>query len=137
MSSPGSQGSQDNDNPTVYAVRFFPRARQEAEEAALRLADLAGEEVAAAWLTGFEAEVRKLSSSPRRFPLVPEPENRRLARETRQLVYRRTSSSVAYRILFFIEDDGADGPTVLIIHVRHAARRPLTAQEARELRESL
>jgi plasmid stabilization system protein ParE len=68
------------------------------------------------WVNGAERACQTLSEMPRRCPLAPE--NDSLDYETRQLLYG------AYRILFTIEDD-----TVLILHVRHGARRSMTPDE--------
>jgi hypothetical protein len=52
------------------------------------------------------------------------------------MVYRRPGSSpnsVAYLVLFTVEDNTPDGPRVTILHVRHAARKPLSRAEARAI----
>jgi hypothetical protein len=75
-----------------------------------------------------------LAMDPRRYPVAREaalfPN-----REVRQLVYRRTPSSVAYRLLYSVEDAPAagEGPTVRLVHVRHGSAREMTRREARAI----
>ena len=60
--------------------------------------------------------MESLSTSPARCPLTPESKD--INREVRQLLYDQ------YRILFEIEGD-----TVIVDHIRHQKRRPLTADD--------
>lgn len=64
------------------------------------------------WLAGFGEAARTLDSMPERCALAPE--NPTFSREIRQLLYDQ------YRILFTIK-----GRMVRVLHVRHAARKPL------------
>jgi plasmid stabilization system protein ParE len=73
-------------------------------------------ERADAWVQGVDAAVHTLIHFPRRCPLAPE--NDAFATEIRQLLYGE------YRILFTIEDG-----VVRVVHVRHGARRQMSADE--------
>ena len=52
------------------------------------------------------------------------------------MLYRRTAGGPAYRVLFVLRENSDDAPTVTIIHVRHAAHKPMTRKEAREIEAS-
>ena len=90
-----------------------------------------GEQIADAWRDGLGEAIATLATWPRRCPIVPE--SSRFRNEVRQLLYRRTASSVAYRILFTVQDDSPDGPVVVILALRHGSARPITRAEAREI----
>jgi plasmid stabilization system protein ParE len=119
---------------TAYAIRITPRALAEIDRATDRFEGFVGEEMAHAWRVGVRQQVRTLSSHPRQHPIVAEQQY--FSEEVRQVLYRRTSSSAAYRLLFRIDDSGRDGPLVVVFHVRHAAAKPIGRKEARELRSS-
>lgn len=57
--------------------------------------------------------------------------------EVRRLLYRRTVGSAAYHVLYTVDEAGDDGPRVTVFHIRHAARKPLSAKESRDLRGGL
>jgi len=64
------------------------------------------------------------------------PRGARFRRDVRRLVYRRPGSSrtsPVYLVLYSVEDATLDGPLVSILSVRHAARKPLTRDEARAI----
>lgn len=69
---------------------------------------------AAAWRQGLLQAAQALEQFPQRCPLAPESG---ATLEIRQLLYGR------YRVLFTITHD-----IVYILHIRHTARRPLTAE---------
>jgi plasmid stabilization system protein ParE len=127
-----NHGTGGEDPQTTYTVRLGERALRDTDAAIVHLADTASEQLAAEWRTGLMRAVRTLASQPRRFPLAPEP----FRREVRQMIYRRTGNAAAYRILFAItgeEQDALDAPTVWVLHIRHAAARPLTRAQVRDL----
>jgi plasmid stabilization system protein ParE len=70
---------------------------------------------AAEWRQGLLQAAQALAQFPHRCPLAPESG---AALETRQVLYGR------YRVLFTIT-----GETVYILHLRHTARQPLTADD--------
>jgi plasmid stabilization system protein ParE len=122
------------DVPLSFAVRIDPRALDQILEAEKWLVGLAGVEIAKEWRNGLRRELAKLATHPRQFPRVPEQQY--FSRETRHIVYRRSNASVAYRLVYFIDESGMDGPTVTVSHVRHAAARPLGRKTAREIENS-
>jgi plasmid stabilization system protein ParE len=72
---------------------------------------------AAQWYDGCLGALESLGPMPQRCRLAPEADT--FQREIRQLVYH------SHRILFEVVGD-----TVNVLHVRHAARLPLTPGEA-------
>lgn len=117
----------------VYAVRLSVRARDDVTEAALWLAELNGDSVKAeAWSERLYQEIGKLATSARAYAVAAR-ETKYFGRETRQMLYRRNAASTAYRIFFTIAEDGPDGASVTILHVRHGSRKPLTRKEAGEI----
>lgn len=115
------------DEPQNHRLRIAERASRDIVEAVVHFIDTAGDYVAEQWQEGLYAEFAALATQPRRFAVVPEAVFRQ---ETRQLLYRRTNQSAAYRLLYIVTE-GDDGPTVTLIHVRHASARPIRRAEAR------
>ena len=108
-----------------YVVRLNERAINDINAAYVRIAEVVSESVANAWREGLADAMASLSIFPRSHPLASE----KFRTEVRQLLYQRPGSQISYRILFtIIEDEGPahDAPTVLILHIRHAAARPAT-----------
>ena len=94
------------------------------------MVDITGNAPAArTWRNRLLEETGTLIQNPHRFA-QDEQASRRFGRQTRRLLFRPTSGSAAYHIFFTITDETPDGPRVQILHVRHAARRPLTREEA-------
>ena len=125
---------QNPDQPLFWAIRFTSRAKAESFAALDYFVDKEGIEIGRAWKKGFDAEVAKLAQFPAMWPLAEED---KLFRESvRRMLYRRTASGPAYRILFVLRENSDDAPTVTIIHVRHAAQKPMTWKEAREIESS-
>lgn len=118
------------DTPRTYVVRFTLRAAADIDAAHARFVDFSGEEIADEWKAGLFDAVAPLSTIPHR---QIAPENSRFQQEVRQLIYRRRTGSVAYRILFTIIDSQADAPYIRILHVRHGSARPITRAEARDM----
>ena len=116
----------------IYALRLKERAVRDMDSAYIRFAELVSPEVADQWRDGLQNAIAGLAYNPRRHSLAPE----NFQREVRQIVYRRSGSKVAYRILFTItgELEGSqDAPTVTILHVRHASSRPMTRTQSRQI----
>jgi len=83
---------------------------------------------AARWFNGFVDALDSLKVSPERCGLAPE--NDVVESEIRQFLYGRRSG--VYRALFTVT-----GGEVHILHIRHAARQAMTAEElTRGIRES-
>ena len=116
----------------AYDVRLSERAQRDIDFATVHFAETASVQIAISWRDGLIEFLESLCTFPRRFPVAPE----RFQVEIRQALYRRQKSRVAYRILFQItgEDETANQtPTVRILHIRHAAARPITRKEARAI----
>ncbi len=124
-------GESDAEPLISYAIRIEARAERDIREALLRTADLSGDEIARDWTAGLYEAFATLGTLPRRCAVAAE--TRFFSIEIRQLQYRRTRNAPPYRILFTIVEAGSDGPVVSVLHVRHAARRPMTRKEAREV----
>lgn len=77
-------------------------------------------EAAARWFNGFVEALCSLTTFPDRCGAAPE--NDAVEPEIRQLLYGHRNS--VYRALFTIVEN-----EVHVLHVRHAARRPMTAEE--------
>ena len=123
-----------SEEPKQYALRVTPRAERDIEAAIVHFADTAGFEIAQVWRGRLFEEIASLATNPARFPIAPEmPYLRGFKGEFRQLVWRRTVSSVAYRIIFWIEEEGYDGPTVSVAYVRHGSAKPITRKDVRDL----
>jgi toxin ParE1/3/4 len=99
---------------SAYRVEFTKRAVRD-----LRLLFLAihAEEspAAARWFDGLERSIGSLTHAPHRCPLAPEASARRLVRE---LLYGHKPH--IYRVLYRVLERRK---TVLVLHIRHGARR--------------
>ena len=103
----------------TYQVRFLPPALDDLD-AAYEWAATGSPHKAAQWLDRFHLALATLESHPRRCPVAPE--NRKTARELRQLLYGKRPN--VFRAVFTVE-----GNTVWVIRIRRAQRRTLTADE--------
>lgn len=77
-------------------------------------------EAAARWFNGFVEALHSLRTAPERCGLAPE--NGAVEPEIRQLLYGRRGG--VYRALFTVT-----GNDVRILHIRHAARQTMIAEE--------
>ena len=120
----------DANEPPQYAVRFVETAQEEIDQEYVRLAGIRGVDVAEEWEAGLLAAVRTLATYPERWKLADENEQFQQVRPGLPLfvmLYRRTRTSPAWRILFTIhEADANDQPTLRVRHIRHGARAPMT-----------
>lgn len=98
-----------------YRVIILPRAHRDLE-AVYEWIALDAPETAVRWFNRAADAIEALHAYPRRCPQTPEADG--FGREIRQLRIG------AYRVLFEI-----DGETVRVLHVRHAAREPLTRDD--------
>jgi hypothetical protein len=124
--------------PKRYMVRFTAQAIEEIAAEAERLTLLVGEEIARQWSAGVYAAAGTLADNPQRYPLLA-IESRYIGIPMRRLLYQRTGASAKYLLFYTLEEEtqdtsqtgGLDGPRVILLHVRHGARRPLTRNEGR------
>ena len=124
-----------------YAVRTLEKATREVEQQVKDFAEWNGTKkdpmpaesvrLALEWYDSFQEALLSLRDFPRRRPLIPE--QKLFAQDVHQLIFRRSASAPAWRMLFVIEEESEDGPLVQVIHVRHGSRRPITRKEAREI----
>ena len=114
----------------AYALRFSHRALADIDAAHARFVELTEQSVADDWKDGLFDAIARLAVTPGR-PLIPEAA--RFRQEVRQIIYHRSGSRVAYRVLFTVQPSGPDGPVVNIITVRHGAARPIPRSEAQEI----
>ena len=103
-----------------YRVTILPSARGEITEALLWQIEHRPAS-AAAWYTGMQGAILSLCEWPLRYALAPEADV--FPVEVRQHLYGKGQG--VYRILYTVRDK-----TVYILHVRHAARAPVTEDEA-------
>ena len=99
----------------AYRVRLTPEAEDNIEGLyrwLIRRAPLR----ATQWFNGLVDAIESLASHPQRCPLAPE--NKFFEQEIRHLLYGKGRG--VYRILFTIDIDA-----VVVLHVRHGARRHL------------
>ncbi|MGI4789685.1 MAG: hypothetical protein ACRYFS_12635 [Janthinobacterium lividum] len=121
----------NGEQPFVWAIRYNIRAKSDIAAAWRHFAESGSEDIANVWEEGLYAEVAKLARIPTRWPIAEED---KLFRESvRRMLYRRTPGGPAYRVLFVLRQNPDDAPTVAIIHIRHAAQKPMTRKEAREI----
>lgn len=101
----------------AYRVEFTERATRDLE--ALYLEKEAAEgQAASRWFDGLEVAVGALRDFPHRCPAAPE--GRKMRRQLRHLLYGKKPH--VYRVIYEVEDGQK---TVLVLHIRHGARRKL------------
>jgi len=105
-----------------YRLIIQPPAFDDLDEAYRWISGRAPE-AAARWVNGFVEALDSLTASPERCGLAPE--NDAVEPEIRQFVYGRRSG--VYRVLFTVT-----GSEVRVLHIRHAARQTMTAEELRD-----
>lgn len=114
-----------------YVIRFRERARREINEALGRLSEITDQDHAISWYNGFLDALALLADNPNRNSVAYKSEYFRDI--VYDFVYRLTARSVGYRVYYTVVDLVEDAPTVYILHIRHAARKPMTRAEAREI----
>jgi plasmid stabilization system protein ParE len=101
----------------AYRVRATPKAKRDLDGILQWLLEREAGAHGLRWFRGLRDAVASLAQMPRRCRLAPEDEV--FPYEVRQLLYGNRPH--LYRILFTIEAD-----TVVILHIRHGRRLPLT-----------
>lgn len=120
-----------DDELPIHAVRLSPRAQRDVDLITDGFATHAGDNNALLWREGFYEAVGSLATLPHLYPAPHDASS--FSFETRQLIYRRSKSSIAHRVYYRVIEGGADGRVVQIVHVRYAGARSLTRREAREI----
>ncbi len=105
----------------TYTVVTTERAAREIEDAAAWWARERSIEQAERWYQDIRAAIARLADSPKRWAIAAE--GKQLPYEVRELHFG-LASKPTHRVLFTIV-----GETVLVLTVRHGARKPLQADE--------
>ncbi len=118
-----------------YSVRFMPRAKRDLDFAVVEFADRTGDEFRAALLYRRVRETAgTLNENPDRYQIA-EHESAMFGFTVRRVLARLSKgSAVAYHLIYYAVAESADGPRVSIVHIRHANRAPLSADEAGEIK---
>lgn len=98
----------------AYRVNLTDRAARDLRRL-YRQIDGGGSATASAWFTGLEAAILNLGEHPARCPTIPE------RKDLRHLLYG--SDRYIYRVIFRIDETRQ---RVVVLHIRHGARRPLS-----------
>lgn len=101
----------------AYRVSLTDQAHLDLADLFDRLMAQQAGEAGILWLDRLQEAMQSLSNLPDRCRLAPESKEFRY--EVRELIYGRKPHF--YRVLFTIDED-----TVVILHIRHARRLPLT-----------
>ncbi len=125
---------QDEVQPTKWAIWLTQFARADIAAAWEHFLRSSDEEIADGWQQGLESEIRRLSLFPESLPVADEDDL--FAVTIRKLLFRRIRRGPAYQIFFTLQTAPDDAPTVLVMHIRHASRAPITQQEAWEIESS-
>ena len=102
-----------------YRLFIQPPALDDLDEAYQWIRDRTPE-AAARWFDGFVEALHSLRTNPERCGLAPE--NDAVRPEIRQILYGRRNG--VFRALFTVV-----GSDVRVLHIRHAARQAMTAEE--------
>ena len=99
----------------VFRVEVTKTAEGEADEAYEWIAKYAPQ-AALRWYRGLLEAIHSLADNPERCSLAPEDED--FPEEIRNFLYGKRANK--YRVIFTIR-----GATVYVLHILHAARKPL------------
>lgn len=124
-----------DEQPIRYAVRYSTRARRDFDFAVADYNDYTGDERRAAQLyQRIDDTAMSLGELPDRYA-VAEQESAVLGFTVRRVLARLSRNSVvAYHLLYYAVEQSDDGPRVTVVHIRHASRAPMTADEARDIK---
>ncbi len=121
------------EQPIIWAIRYTQWAIRDISAAWMHFAGSADAEAADAWEEGLKAEIAKLAQFPQRFSAE---DNDIFSVPVRKMTYRRTQNGPAYYVCFTLRLNPNDALTLLIMHLRHAAQKPMTRKEARKIESS-
>ena len=94
-----------------FNIIFSARAEHDMRNAAQWYVDQGNAHIGLAWARAMRTQIMTLAEFPLRWPVV----GQQAARPVRQMLFRRKHGQ--YRIFYTIDDK-----TVIILHIRHAAR---------------
>ncbi len=141
MTNPPDQTDGDGGNDQEdkrWIVRLTEYARADIDATTAYLAGVVGDERADAWQNGLLEAAGRLARFPASHGTIPELA---LFQETvRQFWYtgnrRPRRGGPAWRVLFALRENDQDGAVVQVLHVRHGAQGPMTAEEAQAMERS-
>ncbi len=114
-----------------YAIRVRSAARKDIQEAYDQLAEFPDAELANRWYEGLIELFAELATYPGRYAAARE--SKLFRKDVHAVLHSLSARSTVYRVLYTIEEANDDAPTVHILSVRHASRKPMTQAEAREI----
>lgn len=115
----------------AFRVEIAPRAFNDLDEIAAYIKRWGSFERAEEWFNGIMDAIQTLEAMPSRSPIADESED--LGEEVRVLLYGRRNRK--YKIYYSIRHKGPSTGTVRVFHVRHWARKSLSAEEVQTLME--
>jgi len=115
----------------VWPIRFTDEAAADVLKVCQYLTETAGEAAADRWEDGLLERLRMLSLTPLAGAVAAEADLF-TPPLPRHIVYRQSRRGTAFRVLYQVHEDTPDGPQVMVISVRHGARGPMTAEDAKE-----
>ncbi len=113
----------------AFRVEVSPRAFDDLDAIAGYIADHGNFERAQEWFNGMIGAIASLKDMPGRCPVADE--SKELGREVRFLLHGGRSRM--YKVYSSIHAEAQAAGTVQVLHVRHWARRALTAEELEQL----
>ena len=122
--------TEDAARPIVWAIRYTQWAIRDISAAWLHFAESVDGDTADAWEEDLKAEIAKLAQFPQRHAVEDDDI---FSLPIRKMTYRRTRRGPAYFVYFTLRINTDDAPTLLIMHLRHAAKAPLTRKEAQAI----
>ena len=117
----------------AFRVEIAPRAYEDLDQIAGHIAAQGGFEQAEMWFNGIISAIASLRDMPSRCRIAEESEV--VGQVVRCLLCGRRNRR--YKVYFAIRPESRIGGMVQVFHVRHWARRPLTAREFKDLTEDL
>lgn len=118
-----------------WRVRLTEEAAGAIDAQTAFLAARIGDANADRWQDALLQAIGTLARFPAREPLIAEAAQ--FQTPIRHLLYRQKRAAPVWRVLFTLQENEADGPTVVVLHVRHGAQGPLTEDEIQAINAGL
>jgi plasmid stabilization system protein ParE len=113
----------------AFRVEVAPRAFDDLDEIAGYIRRNGSFRQAEDWFNGIIDAIQTLEVMPSRCPIANESED--VGQQVRVLLYGKRNRR--YKVYYAIQGRGRTAGTVRVFHVRHRARKALTAGDLREL----
>ena len=120
-----------NDPPPHFTLRLKPRASRDWDAIIAETAEQEGDVIAAKWIAALDRVFGSLATNPRRYAIPTDAVG--FAGEVRAVTFRRAEGTAPYRLIYRVTESPDDGSLVELLHIRHAAARPIKKREAREI----